>query len=122
MTNGQRTNDNDKKGDVADDWTDRWTEENDADDGPTREWYADFLQPVAPDQTRFDAFRRHATYKSMPGPFSEVAIHARRLQRGCYGFSGSIAVQHYNTKWKPINFMLQPEPRVSFKTFSQKGC
>jgi len=44
------------------------------------------------------------------------------MQRGCSGFSGSIAVQHYSTKWKPSNFMLQPEPRVSFKTFSQTGA
>ena len=59
-TDGQRTDDDDddRTGDGADDWTDRWTEENDADDGPTHEEYADFLQPVAPDQTRLDEFRR----------------------------------------------------------------
>ena len=60
-TNGQRTNDNDKTGDGAadgaDDWTDRWTEKNDVDDRPTHEGYADFLQPVAPDQTRLETYK-----------------------------------------------------------------
>ena len=33
-------------------------QDNDDDDGPTQEEYADFLQLVAPDQTRLDEFRR----------------------------------------------------------------
>ena len=32
--------------------------QDNADDGPTHEEYADFLQLVAPDQTRLDEFRR----------------------------------------------------------------
>ena len=74
-----RTNDNGKTGDGtddgADDWTDRWTEENDADDGPTHEGYADFLQLVAPDQTRLDEFRRTRNVQEHVGTlFSAVSI------------------------------------------------
>jgi len=73
-TDGQRTNDNDKTSDGADDWTGRWTEEDDADDGLTHEGYADDVQLVAPDQTSLNEFSRTRNVQEHARTLVAVAI------------------------------------------------